>query len=90
MLHAWAVSIGVALKQWTAALNLTHTFRRPARITRLPATLRLTHVFSRPTRFMRLIQNLTFGHAYFVAVPCVKKTKLFLVIGDLAIQLSGD
>jgi hypothetical protein len=67
-----------------------HVFRRPVRLIRLPATLQLTHFFSRPACFMKLIEQLTLGHAYFLAIPSVKKAKLFLVIGDLAIQLSGD
>ena len=71
-------------------LQPTHVFRRPVRIIRFPAIIQLAHLFSRPTRFMKLIEQLTLGHAYFVAVPSVKKTKLFLVIGDLAIQLYGD
>jgi hypothetical protein len=57
---------------------------------KLPAALQLTHVFSRPYRVIRLLQQLGLIHVYYVAVPGVKKTKLFLVIGDLAIQLSGD
>jgi hypothetical protein len=67
-----------------------HVFRRPVRLIKFPATLQLTHLFNRPTRFMKFIEQLTLGHAYFVAVPSVKKTRLFLVIGDLAIQLSRD
>lgn len=90
-LHAWTVTVpGVILKQWFATLQTTHVFRRPVRIIKLPATLQLTHVFNRPTRFMKLVEQVTLRHAYFVAVPSVKKTKLFLVVGDLAIQLSGD
>jgi len=75
---------------YTQPLQPTHAFRRPVRIIRFPAIIQLAHLFSRPTRFMKLIEQLTLGHAYFVAVPSVKKTKLFLVIGDLAIQLYGD
>jgi hypothetical protein len=75
---------------YTQQLQPTHVFRRPVRIIRFPAIIQPTHLFSRPTRFMKLIEQLTLGHVYFVAVPGVKKTKLFLVIGNLAIQLYGD
>jgi len=75
---------------YTQQLQPTHVFRRPVRVIRFPAPLQLTHLFNRPTRFMRLIERLTLGHAYFVTIPGVKKTKLFLLIGDLAIQISGD
>jgi hypothetical protein len=71
-------------------LQPTHILRRPIRLMKLPAALQLTHVFSRPYRVIRLLQQLGLIHVYYVAVPGVKKTKLFLVIGDLAIQLSGD
>jgi|GEM_PF-5915358 len=71
-------------------VQATHAFSRPVRVIRFPAPLQLIHVFTRPQRFFKLVEKLTLGHAYFVAVPGVKKTRLFLVIGDLAIQLSGD
>ena len=75
---------------YTQQLQPTHVFRRPVRIIRLPAIIQPTSIFNRPTRFMKLVEQLTLGHAYFMAVPGVKKTRLFLVIGDLAIQLSND
>jgi DNA-directed RNA polymerase subunit RPC12/RpoP len=75
---------------YTEQLQLSHFFHRPVRLIKFPATLQLTHVFRRPFRFMKLVEQLTLGHAYFVAVPSVKKTRLFLVVGDLAIQLSRD
>jgi hypothetical protein len=75
---------------YTQRLQPTHVFRRPARVIRFPASLQLTHLFSRPSRFMKLVERLTLGHAYFMAVSGAKKTRLFLVIGDLAIQLSND
>ncbi|MGQ9624290.1 MAG: hypothetical protein ACUVT9_02850 [Candidatus Bathycorpusculaceae bacterium] len=71
-------------------LQTTHVFGRPVRLIRLPATLQLTDVFARPHRFLRLLEQLSLEHIYFVAVPSVKKTKLFLVIGDITIQLSRD
>jgi len=75
---------------YTQQLQPAHVFRRPVRIIKFPAIIQPTHLFNRPTRFMKLVEQLTLGHAYFVAVPGVKKTRLFLVIGDLAIQLSSD
>jgi hypothetical protein len=71
-------------------LQTAHVFGRPVRLIRLPVALQLTHVFVRPYRLMRLLEQLSLGHTYFVAVPSVKKTRLFLVIGDIAIQLSRD
>jgi len=75
---------------YTQQLQPAHVFRHPARVMQFPALLQLTHLFNRPTRFIKLVERLTLGHVFFVAVPGVKKTRLFLVIGDLAIQLSGD
>jgi len=75
---------------YTQRLQPAHVFRRPLRLIRFPAFLQPTHLFNRPTRFMKLVERLTLGHAYFVVIPGAKKTRLFLVIGDLAIQLSND
>lgn len=75
---------------YTQQLRAVHVFGRPVRVIRFPATLQLTHIFNRPYRFILLLNQLNLRHAYFMAVPGVKKTRLFLVIGDLAIQLLGD
>lgn len=85
-LHAYTLK---RLFKLTQTLSLSSIFKRPFRRISYTHKLQPIHVFGRPTRFMRLIQQLTLGHAYFVTVPGVKKTKLYLVIGDLAIQLSG-
>jgi hypothetical protein len=75
---------------YAQALEMVHVFGRPVRVIKFPAPLQLTHLFSRPFRFIRMLQQLRLVHLYYVAVPSVKKTKLFLVVGDLAIQLSND
>ncbi|MEM3641852.1 MAG: hypothetical protein QXH37_08030, partial [Candidatus Bathyarchaeia archaeon] len=75
---------------YAEGLQTMHVFGRPARVIRLPATLQLTHIFKRPCRLIHLMEQLNLTHAYFVAFPSEKKTKLFLIIGDLSIQLSGD
>lgn len=71
-------------------LQSTHVPRRPTRLIRLPAALQLVHFYSRPRRFMQLLGLLSLVHTLYVAVPGAKRTRLFLVIGDLAIQLSND
>jgi len=79
--------------QLTQALQTHHTWtvEYPALILKQWfATLQTTHVFSRSARRIKLPIGLRLFHAYFVALPTIKKTKLFLVIGDLAIQLSRD
>jgi hypothetical protein len=89
-LHAWMLPIPTFLKKWLATLQISHVFNRPFRRIGYTQQLQPTHLFSRPSRFMKLVERLTLGHAYFMAVPGAKKTRLFLVIGDLAIQLSND
>lgn len=90
-LHTWTVEYpALILKQWFATLRTTHVFKRPARIIGLSATLRLNHVSSRPSRLIFLLERLRLLHELYAAKPTAKKTKLFLVIGDLAIQLSND
>jgi hypothetical protein len=78
------------LVRLTHALQATYVFSRPARVIRLPAALQLTHVYGRPFRFIKLLQQLGLVREYYVSKPGVKKTKLFLVLGGLAIQLSSD
>lgn len=70
-------------------LQPAHVFRRPARTIKLPASLQLIH-YARTLRFIRFLEQLGLIHMVYVAVPGVKKTKVFLVIGELAIQLSKD
>jgi len=64
---------------YTQQLQPAHVFRRPVRVVRFPASIQLIHQIKIPTRLIRLVEQLTLGHAYFVAVPSVKKTRLFLV-----------
>lgn len=91
ILHVWTVIYpALILKQWLASLNLTHTSRRPTRIVRLPANLQLSHSSSVPLHLIQFLERLNLAHMVYVAVPGVKKTRLFLVIGDLAIQITGD
>lgn len=90
-LHAWTVIYpALILKQWLVSLNLTHVFRRPTRIIRLPVNLQLSYIGGVPLRLIRFLERLDLAHMVYVAVPGVKKTRLFLVIGDLAIQITGD
>ena len=89
-LNATHIFIRNRLVRLTHALQTTHVFSRPARVIRLPAALQLTHVYGRPFRFIKLLQQLGLVREYYVSKPGVKKTKLFLVLGGLAIQLSSD
>ncbi|MEM2281388.1 MAG: hypothetical protein QXZ68_05305 [Candidatus Bathyarchaeia archaeon] len=89
--HAWTtIYPSLILKQWIASLKLTHNFRRPNRIVRLPAHLQVNHFYGVPIHFMRFLERLGLAHTVYLAIPGVKKTRLFLVIGDLAIQITGD
>jgi hypothetical protein len=89
-LHTWMLPVPIFLKQWFVQLQMTHVFRRPVRLIRLPAALQLTHVFSRSTRLVFWLERLGLLHEYYAAKPLVKRTKLFLVFGDLAVQISND
>ncbi|MGB9672056.1 MAG: DUF2341 domain-containing protein [Candidatus Norongarragalinales archaeon] len=90
-LHAWTVALPeIILKQWTATLQLTHVFNRPVRVIKIPAALQLASRFSRPYRFIKLLQQLGLVREFYVSKPGVRKTRLFLVLGGLAIQLSND
>ena len=90
-LHMWTVEYpALILKQWFATLQTAHTLKRPQRLIQITQTLQTVHTFSRPVRIVKLPAIIRLIHAHFVAFPGVKKTKLFLIIGDLAVQLSGD
>ena len=69
-------------------LQPAHVFSSPIRLIRFPAAVQTVHLFSAPTRLVRLVEPLTLRHVYFVAVPAVRKTRLFLVVDSLAIQLT--
>jgi len=73
---------------YTQQLQPAHVFRSPLRLIRFPAAVQTVHLFSAPTRLVRLVEPLTLRHVYFVAVPAVRKTRLFLVVDSLAIQLT--
>lgn len=91
ILHAWNVEYpSLILKQWFAALQATHAFNRPTRVMGLPAILGLNHIFSRPSQMFSLFDKLELFHEFRVGKPSTKRTKLFLVLGELAIQLSSD
>jgi len=74
---------------YTQQLQPTHVFSSPIRLIRFPAAVQTVHLFSAPTRLVRLVEPLALRHVYFVAVPAVRKTRLFLVVDSLAIQLTG-
>ncbi|MBS7608672.1 hypothetical protein KEJ52_05715 [Candidatus Bathyarchaeota archaeon] len=91
VLHVWTAAYPVlTIKQWTVSLGLTHAFRRPTRVIRLSNNLQLDHLSGVPIHFIRFFERLGLAHKVFVAVPSARKTKLFLVVGDLAIQITGD
>lgn len=71
-------------------LELNYAFHRPTRIIKLPAHLQVRHFGDVPFHFLRFIERLGLAHMVYVAVPGAKRTKLFLVVGDLAIQITGD
>ncbi|MEM3566296.1 MAG: hypothetical protein QXK47_03800 [Candidatus Bathyarchaeia archaeon] len=75
---------------YTQALKPAHTLRKPLRVIRIPALLSLIHTHRRPHRLIRLLQLPGLIHVCYISKPGVKKTRLFLVIGELALQLSGD
>ncbi|MEM3580179.1 MAG: hypothetical protein QXH40_04905 [Candidatus Bathyarchaeia archaeon] len=72
------------------ALKSTHVFGKPLRVIRIRVFLNLIHAYKRPHRLIRILQQSGLVHTYYLSKPGVKKTKLFLVIGELAFQLSGD
>lgn len=72
------------------ALKPSHAFRRPLRVMKVPIFLNIIHTSRRPQRLIRLLQQSRLIHMYYVSKPGVKKTRLFLVVGELAFQLSGD
>lgn len=75
---------------YTQALKPSHAFRKPLRVIKIPVTLNLIHTSRRPYRLIRLLQRSGLIHTCYVSKPGVKKTRLFLVVGELAFQLSGD
>jgi len=72
------------------ALKASHFFTKPLVVIRIPAFLSIIHTSRRPQRLLRLLQQSGLIHTFYVSKPGVKKTRLFLVIGELAFQLSGD
>ncbi|MEM2263332.1 MAG: hypothetical protein QW160_03840 [Candidatus Bathyarchaeia archaeon] len=54
------------------------------------AALQTTYAFSRSSRLVFLFERLGLLHEFYAVKPTAKRTRLFLVIGDLAIQLSND
>lgn len=80
----------IRMTMFPATLQLTHIFGRPNRIVRLPASLQVNHFYGVPLHFIRFLERLGLAHTVYLAIPGVKKTRLFLVIGDLAIQITGD
>lgn len=109
VLRTWTLPAPLFLKQWFAAIQTTHVFRRPERkmlyaqalkpiyafrrplrVIKIPVLLNLTHSSKRIHRLMRLLQQSRLVHTFYVSKPGVRKTRLFLVIGELAFQLSGD
>lgn len=79
----------IILKTWSTMLNVSYIFSRSYCSFRLTQTLSLAHTLVRH-RCIRLTQALRTLREFYVAKPTAKKTKLLLVFGDLAIQLSND
>lgn len=75
---------------YTQALKPSHAFRKPLRVIKIPVPLNLIHTSRRSYRLIRLLQKSGLIHTFYVSKPGVRKTRLFLVIGELAFQLSGD
>mgnify|MGYP001096114122 CR=1 FL=1 len=75
---------------YTQTLQTSHVFSRPIRIIKLSAVLQTMHLFSRPTRLIHWLQSVGLLHEYYVIKPGVKVTKLFLVLGNIAIQLTDN
>lgn len=98
ILKKWTASLNLthALRRpfrrlgYLQMLQPTHTYRRPTRIIRLQARVQAIHSYGVPLHFIKFLERLGLAHIVYVAVPGVKKTRLFLVIGDLAIQITGD
>ncbi|MEM3616663.1 MAG: hypothetical protein QXJ31_01965 [Candidatus Bathyarchaeia archaeon] len=75
---------------YTQTLKTAYVFTKPLRVIKISAFLNLIHVQRRPYRLIRLLQRSELIHEYYVSKPGIKKTRLFLVVGELALQLSGD
>lgn len=91
VLNAWIVEYPILiLKHWSAMLQAAHVFNRPIRVLRLPTKLQASHLSSRPLRSFSLLEGLGVLHEFYAGKPVTRKTKLLLVLGDLAIQLSND
>ncbi|MEM4700619.1 MAG: hypothetical protein QXZ51_00570 [Candidatus Bathyarchaeia archaeon] len=71
-------------------LEVILTFRKPLRVIKIPIFINLIHMSRRPSRMIRLLHQSRLIHECYVSKPGVKKTRLFLVMGELALQLSGD
>lgn len=72
------------------ALSSAHTFAKPLRVIKILIFLDIIHTARRPHRLIKFLQWSRLIQEYYVSKPGVKKTRLYLVIGELAFQLSGD
>jgi len=89
-LGPWTLPIPVFLKHWTVTLQAAYASSCPMKVIRFSKMLQLNHCFSRPSRLAILFERLRLLHEFYAGEPSAKRTKLFLVLGDLAIQLSND
>ena len=83
------VIIGEAIKQVTDSVNIADIALTPSRVLQVLEAIGAADNFA-VNKVLQITETVSLAEVVEVGVGGVKKTRLFLVLGDLAVQLTGD
>ena len=83
------IIIGEAIKQVTDSVNIADIALTPSRVLQVLEAIGATDNFA-VNKVLQITETVSLAEVVEVGVGGVKKTRLFLVLGDLAVQLTGD